>query len=58
MQEEEPQLISTEDAEPVIHNIENSSNEEGETDSQEGGLEVSPGICFRKQLNQRKKKLN
>lgn len=46
MQEEEPQLISTEDAEPVIHSIENSSNEEGETDSQEGGLEVSPWDLF------------
>ena len=46
MQEEEPQLISTEDAEPVIHNIENSSSEEGETDSQEGGLEVSPWDLF------------
>ena len=46
MQEEEPQLISTEDAEPVIHNIENSSSEEDETDSQEGGLEVSPWDLF------------
>ncbi len=46
MQEEEPKLISTEDAEPVIHSLENSSNEEGETDSQEGGLEVSPWDLF------------
>ena len=46
MQEEEPQLISTEDAELVIHSIETSSNEEGETDSQEGGLEVSPWDLF------------
>ena len=46
LQEEEPQLLSTEDAEPVIHSIENSSTEEGETDSQEGGLEVSPWDLF------------
>lgn len=46
MQEEEPQLISSEDAEPVIHSIENSSSEEDETDSQEGGLEVSPWDLF------------
>ncbi len=46
MQEEEPQLISTEDVEPVIHSIENSSAEESETDSQKGGLEVSPWDLF------------
>ena len=46
LQEEEPQLLSTEDAEPVIHSIENSSTEEDETDSQEGGLEVSPWDLF------------
>lgn len=46
LQEEEPQLLSTEDAEPVIHSIENSSTEEGETDSQESGLEVSPWDLF------------
>ncbi len=46
MQDEEPQLISSEDAEPVIHSIENSSSEEDETDSQEGGLEVSPWDLF------------
>ena len=46
LQEEEPQLLSTEDAEPVIHSIENSSNEEDETDYQEGGLEVSQWDLF------------